>query len=115
MNEYRLQTELSDEERREMALYSEKYEIQTEIRNQRKKTSEKVRSSANASALMILVYALVDFLSPGPIPFMLFMFLSLGHAAEMIWVSYVSYKQQLKLEHCQTIIDETEIQKLINR
>lgn len=115
MSEYRLQTELSDEERREMALYAKKYKVQTEIRNQKKKTSEKVRNSANASALMILVYALVDFLSPGPIPFMLFIFLGLGHAAEIIWVSYASYKRQRKLEHCQTIIDETEIQKLINQ
>ncbi len=115
MDDYQLQTELSDVEKRAVALQSEKYALETEIENQESKISERINKIAAASGSVILLYAIADFLIEGSFSYFLFISLSIAYSAELIWLFYTLRKQRRKLDDWKLLVEKLEHQDYGNQ
>ena len=115
MSEYRLQTELSDETQREMALHSEKYALQTEIQNQKKKLSKSFYTSSKIFSLLVLMNVLLSFVWQRPADFFVVIIYGVVYTAEIVWLMFGLQKRQRKLEEWQSVIEDTEIQNYRNQ
>ena len=115
MSEYRLQTELSDETQREMALYSEKYALQTEIQNQKKKLSKSFYTSTKIFSLLVLMNVLLSFVWQRPADFFVVIIYGVVYTAEIVWLMFGLQKRQRKLEEWQSVVEDTEMQNYRNQ
>ncbi|MDQ2746092.1 MAG: hypothetical protein M3T96_02405 [Acidobacteriota bacterium] len=98
MNDYQLQTELSDETRRAMLLYSEKSALETEIQNHRKRVSKSLMKSGKVLGFLILFEILFSSLLQRPTDFFVVIVYGLGYIAEIVWLFFGLRKRQSKLE-----------------
>ncbi len=114
MSEYRLQTNLSDETKSEMALHSEKSVLQTEIQNRQRKLSERFYTFTKVSSLLISVNVLLVFLLQRPSDFFVVIVYGLAYLTEIVWLMFGLRKRQRKLVEWQRIIDEAENRIYIN-
>ena len=115
MSEYRLQTELSDETKRETALYSEKSALQTEIQNYRKKVSERFYTLTKVSSLLVVANVLLSFVWQRPADFFVVMVYGVAYLIELVWLLFGWRKRRRKLEEWQKIADETALQNYRNQ
>lgn len=115
MSEYQLQTDLSDETKREMVLYAEKYALQTEIQNYKKQISKRFYNSTKAFSLIILLNVLLSFAGQRPTDFFMVIIYGIGFFIELVWLMFGLQKRRRKLEEWQRIVDETENQHYRNQ
>ena len=115
MSEYRLQTEVSDETRREIDLYSEKYALQAEIQEQREKISKSFYNSTKVFSVLISMNVLLSFVWQRPADFFVVIIYGVLYLAEIVWLMLGWQKRRRKLEDWQSKFEETEMQIYRNR
>ena len=115
MDDYQLQTKLNDREKRAVARQSEKYILEAEIENQKRKIFRRVNKIATASGLVILIYAIISLLIEGSFDYFFFITFGIAYSAEIIWLFYTLRKQRRKLDDWKILAAEMENQDYDNQ
>lgn len=114
MSEYRLQTEISDETRRVMNLYDEKYALLAEVQAQEKKIAKSLTTSTKVLSLLIVINVLLSFIWQEPADFFVVIVYGVGFAVEIIWLMLGLRKRRRKIEDWRSVVEETEMQNYGN-
>ena len=109
MSEYQLQTELSDETKREMILYAEKNTLETAVEDQSKAIAKSVRKTGRLFSFIILANVLLSFLWQQPADFFVVIVYGICYVAEIIWLFFGLQKRRQELEEWK-IAHENEFQ-----
>ena len=115
MSEYRLQTELNDETRREMVLHEEKRELQAEIQKQETRAFKSFYNSTKIFSFLILMNVLLSFIWGEPADFFVVLVYGVCYTAEIAWLLFGVRKRRRMLEKWQTTADEAEIEEYGNQ
>lgn len=110
MSDYRLQFEISDQEKREISLQSEKWELETKIQEQKDKIRKIISDYLKVSSWVILVQALFAFFFQDSMDFFFLVFLSIINSAVLGRFFYVLKKQEKKRDELNTTFVENRLE-----
>ena len=115
MNDYRLQTEISDEVKREMALHAEKSVLTAKIQSQKDQIAERSYTFSKVLSLLVFLNLLFSLVFQRPADFFVVIVYGAAYLAEIVWLTFGWRKRLRELEEWQIIADEAENQKYINQ
>jgi hypothetical protein len=107
MEDYRLQIELTDETKREIALESEKLALEFNIRQQKDKIKKLARGFFDSLSYLVLFYALINFLWQYPVGIIFFSMFGILNLLHLFWLLAGLRKKQRTLERWKETVSQS--------
>ena len=111
MNNYQIQTEITNETNREIAFNSERKILEADIQDQKRKISRRFFAFLSCSGLIVLIHSLANFFWQYPVQYFFFTILGVFGLIETLWLYYGLRKRQKKLYEWEKLVAETAISK----
>jgi len=106
MDNYLLQTEVTNEIRREVALKTEKRALESEIQEQKKKIKKHLAGFLSSLSLLILFHALVNFFWQHPVSVFFYSVFGILNLIQALWLLDGWRKRRQKLESWNKTVEE---------
>ena len=108
MNDYLLQTEITEETKREIGLKIEKRALESEIQEQEKAIKNHLRGFLFSLSLIILYHALLNFFWQYPVSVFFFSLLGIFNLIHALWLLNGWRKKRQNLTRWTKIVGEIE-------
>ena len=109
MNDYSLQTEITEETKREVALNVELRTLKSEIQEHQKKIKKHLRGFLGSLGLLVLYHALLNFFWQYPASVFFFVLFGSLNSIHALWLLNGWRKKRQKLARWNKIVNETTI------